>query len=337
MIATQISILHREQFEMRIMPCRRSLEALMVGLLAGIFTCSFAASAASSNGFDLSNSILPVEQIIHGGPPRDGIPALSNPKLVKPAQAGYLQPGDRVIGIELLGETRAYPIPILNWHEIVNDTIAGQRFAITYCPLCGTAVAFDASIDGKPTDFGVSGLLYNSDVLLYDRATESLWSQILGQSIAGVRVGTKLTPIPISHTTWRDWQASHPDTLVLSADTGHIRDYSRDPYAGYEQSRRTYFAVNNAAPDSYHPKEIVVGLGVDGIYKAYPFIELDKQGKRRFSDSLNGSSFDFDWDSENRSITITDNAGRAVAGIQGFWFAWFAFHPDTQVFKAADR
>jgi len=276
-----------------------------------------------------------VEQILHGGPPRDGIPALSDPKLVKPAQAGYLQPGDRVVGIELHGEARAYPIPILNWHEIVNDAIGAQRFAITYCPLCGTAVAFDASIDGAPTDFGVSGLLYNSDVLLYDRATESLWSQILGKSIAGVRVGKTLTPIPVSHTTWRDWQEKHPDTLVLSEDTGHFRDYSRDPYAGYEQSRYTYFAVNHEAPDNYHPKEIVVGLGVDEIYKAYPFIELDKQGKQRFSDSLNGRSFNFDWDSENRSITITDDTGSAVAAIQGFWFAWFAFHPDTQVFKAA--
>jgi len=321
---------------MRLRPSGKPRILLLTGLVIGLFAYKFAASANPTNGFDLANSTLPVEQILPGGPPRDGIPALSDPKLVRPAQAGYLKPGDRVVGIELHGEARAYPIPILNWHEIVNDAIDGQRFAITYCPLCGTALAFDASVDGEPTDFGVSGLLYNSDVLLYDRATESLWSQILGQAVAGERVGKKLTPIPISHTTWRDWQEKHPDTLVLSEDTGHFRDYSRDPYAGYEQSRYTYFAVNHEAPDNYHPKEIVVGLGVDGIYKAYPFIELDKQGKRRFSDSVNGRSFNFDWDSENRSITITDNAGKAVAGIQGFWFAWFAFHPDTQVFKAAD-
>jgi hypothetical protein len=321
---------------MRLKPPGKSRILVLAGLLIGLFAYQFAASAGPTNGFDLSNSVLPVEQILHGGPPRDGIPALSDPKLVKPEQAGYLRPGDRVVGILLHGKARAYPIPILNWHEIVNDEIDGQRFAVTYCPLCGTAVAFDASIDGEPTDFGVSGLLYNSDVLLYDRASESLWSQILGQSVAGVRVGKKLTPIPVSHTTWRDWQEKHPDTLVLSDATGHSRDYSRDPYAGYEQSRYTYFAVNNEAPDNYHPKEIVVGLGVDGIYKAYPFIELDKQGKRRFSDSVNGRSFNFAWDSENRSVTITDNAGKAVAGIQGFWFAWFAFHPDTQLFKAAD-
>jgi hypothetical protein len=294
----------------------------------------FTASAGPDNGFDLSNSTLPDDQILHGGPPRDGIPAISDPKLIKAADATYLKPDDRIVGILLHGEARAYPISILNWHEIVNDKIAEQHFAVTYCPLCGTAVAFDATIDGEPTEFGVSGLLYNSDVLLYDRATESLWSQILSQSVAGKRVGKKLTVLPISHTTWRDWSQKYPGSLVMSDDTGHSRDYSRDPYAGYEKSRSTYFAVNNQAPDNYHPKEVVVGLSIDGVYKAYPFIELEKQDKERFSDSINGTSFEFEWDGDNRSITITDKSGKAVASIQGFWFAWFAFHPDTEIYKA---
>lgn len=321
---------------MRLMPAKKSRILVLAGLLMGLFAYKYAISAGATNGFDLSNSLLPVEQIFHGGPPRDGIPALSNPKLIKAAQAEYLQSTDRVVGVVLHGEARAYPIAILNWHEIVNDEINGQHFAVTYCPLCGTAVAFEASIDGKATDFGVSGLLYNSDVLLYDRETESLWSQILGKSVAGKRVGKHLTPIPISHTTWRDWRSKHPATQVMSDETGHFRDYGRNPYAGYEESRSTYFAVNNEAPDTYHPKEVVVGLGIDGIYKAYPFIELDKQGKRRFSDSVNGTNFNFEWDSDNRNITITDTAGKPVASIQGFWFAWFAFHPDTEVFRAAD-
>ncbi len=320
---------------MCLFPSRKTRILALVALLLGLLGYyRFAISAGPDNGFDLSNSTLPREQILHGGPPRDGIPALSDPKLIAADKADYLQPTSRVVGIEINGEARAYPIPILNWHEIVNDTVDGKRIAITYCPLCGTAVAFDASVGGKATDFGVSGLLYNSDVLLYDRATESLWSQIMNQAISGPRVGTKLTAIPISHTTWRAWLADYPDTLVLSDDTGYSRDYGRDPYAGYEESRFTYFAVNNEAPDNYHPKEVVLGLEVDGVYKAYPFIELDKQGKSRFSDSVNGARFDFAWDSENRSVSITDSDGKPVAGLQGFWFAWFAFHPDTQVFKA---
>jgi len=320
---------------MRLIPSKKTGILALVGILLGVVVYKFAISAGSSNGFDLSNATLPREEILHGGPPRDGIPALSSPKLIPALDAEYLEPTDRVVGITLKNQSRAYPIAILNWHEIVNDEIDGQRFAITYCPLCGTAVAFDATIDGQPTDFGVSGLLYNSDVLLYDRDTESLWSQILGKSISGKRVGKSLTAIPISHTTWRDWLEQHPETMVLSDDTGFSRDYQRDPYAGYEESRYTYFAVNNEAPDSYHPKEIVLGLGIDGLYKAYPFIELDKQGKSRFSDTVNGKRFDFAWDTANRSVTVTDADGRPVAGIQGFWFAWFAFHPDTEIFKAA--
>jgi len=318
---------------MHLMPSKKTGILALVGILLGVLVYKFAISAGPSNGFDLSNATLPREEILHGGPPRDGIPALSSPKLIAAVDAEYLKPTDRVVGVTLKDQSRAYPIAILNWHEIVNDEIDGQRFAVTYCPLCGTAVAFDATIDGRPTDFGVSGLLYNSDVLLYDRDTESLWSQILSESVSGKRVGQKLTPIPISHTTWRDWLEQHPDTMVLSDDTGHSRDYQRDPYAGYEESRHTYFAVNNEAPDSYHPKEIVVGLEVDGVYKAYPFIELDKQGKSQFSDNVNGTRFNFAWDTENRSITITDTGGQKVASIQGFWFAWFAFHPGTEIFK----
>jgi len=319
---------------MRLMTSKKSRVITLCGMLLGAIVLSFTLSAGSSNGFDLSNSSLPPEQILSGGPPRDGIPAISDPRLIAAGAADYLKPTDRVVGISLKGQSRAYPIAILNWHEIVNDEIDGRRFAVTYCPLCGTAVAFDATIDGSPTDFGVSGLLYNNDVLLYDRDTESLWSQILSEAISGERVGTKLTTLPVSHTTWRDWREKHPDTLVLSDDTGHFRDYQRNPYAGYEKSRSTFFAVNNAAPDYYHPKEVVLGLGIDGVYKAYPFVELEKQGKSRFNDKVNGYRFSFIWDSTNRSITITDSNGQQVAGIQGFWFAWFAFHPDTEVYKA---
>jgi hypothetical protein len=319
---------------MRHLPPMKIRVLALAGILLGVMFYKAAISAGPSNGFDLSNSILPRDEILHGGPPRDGIPALSNPKMIAAIDVDYLADNDRVVGITLNGKSRAYPIAILNWHEIVNDEIGNKRFAVTYCPLCGTAVAFDSSIDGKSTDFGVSGLLYNSDVLLYDRDTESLWSQIMSQSVSGVRVGKQLTRIPISHTSWKDWRTRNPNTLVLSEDTGLHRDYQRNPYEGYEKSRHTYFSVNNKAPDNYHPKEVVVGVEVNGIYKAYPFIELDKNSQPRFDDTVNGVSFTFEWDSANRHISITDTDGKPVAAIQGFWFAWFAFHPNTQVFKS---
>jgi hypothetical protein len=295
---------------MRLMPSKKTRILAIVGILLGVVVYKFAVSAGPSNGFDLSNATLPRDQILRGGPPRDGIPALTDPELIAAMDAEYLEPTDRVVGITLKGQSRAYPIAILNWHEIVNDEIDGQRFAVTYCPLCGTAVAFDATIDGTPTDFGVSGLLYNSDVLLYDRNTESLWSQILSKAVSGKRVGEALTPIPISHTTWRDWLAKHPDTLVLSDDTGHFRDYQRDPYAGYEESRYTYFAVNNKSPDNYHPKEIVVGLGIDGVYKAYPFIELDKQGGKEFGHGMGRRGILFEFYFSCRQGCKRRNGGR---------------------------
>jgi len=305
--------------------------ALLLGFLAVYFT----ASAGSKNGFDVSNASIPVDEILAGGPPKDGIPALSSPILLDAVDATNMQPNDRILGIELDGIARAYPISILNWHEIVNDQINDQQYAVTYCPLCGTGVAFYSDVAGKVTEFGVSGLLYNSDVLLYDRNTNSLWSQILGEAVAGKLLGEKLKPIPISHTTWRDWIAQHPDTKVLSTETGYSRDYDRNPYAGYERSRQLYFSVNNTAPDNYHPKEQVIGLEFNGVYKAYPFVELEKHGQSRFKDTVNGISVTIAWDSTNQSVILSDNNGVKIAGIQGFWFAWFAFHPDTLVFQAS--
>jgi hypothetical protein len=322
--------------DMQFIPKRKTRILILVVILVGSASYQFSNAAGQTNGFDLSNATLPSAEIMHGGPPRDGIPALSNPKLIKPGQADYLSDGDRIVGITINGQSRAYPIGILNWHEIVNDKIDNQSFAITYCPLCGTAVAFDASINGQVTEFGVSGLLYNSDVLLYDRQTESLWSQIMQQSIAGKRVGQKLRAIPISHTSWRDWLNKHPNTLVMSDDTGFSRDYQRDPYSGYETSRSTYFAVNNQAPDNYHPKELVMGIEVEGVYKAYPFVEMEQAGRPTFTDTVNGRELVFNWDSRNRAVTVFDTSGKQLAGIQGFWFAWFAFHPETSVFKASD-
>jgi hypothetical protein len=308
---------------------------ILAVLLLGLVAINFTATAGSKNGFDVSNASIPVDEILAGGPPKDGIPALSDPELIDALDATYLQPNDRILGIEIDGIARAYPISILNWHEIVNDQINDQQFAVTFCPLCGTGVAFSSNVAGKVTEFGVSGLLYNSDVLLYDKNTESLWSQIMGVAISGALVGEKLKPIPISHTTWRDWLAQHPDTRVLSTETGHARDYARNPYAGYEQSRQLYFGVNNKAPENYHPKEQVFGLEFNGVYKAYPFAELEKHGKPRFKDSVNGISVTIDWDSKNQSVIILNSDGVKIAGIQGYWFAWFAFHPDTLVFEAS--
>jgi hypothetical protein len=291
---------------------------------------------AADNAFDLRESLIPADEIHAGGPPRDGIPALTDPEFVLAAQADYLAPDDRVLGLKLDGEARAYPIAILNWHEIVNDRIGGRAVAVTYCPLCGTGVAFDALHEGRRLDFGVSGLLYNSDVLLYDRQTESLWSQIKKQAVTGPMKGQRLRALPTTHTTWRAWRASHPDTLVLSTDTGHARNYSRDPYGDYAAERGLYFPVS-ARSNRYHPKEWVLGLELNGEAKAYPFSELSSSARTDIQDRVGGRKVEIRFDPANRSATAHAPDGEQLPAITGFWFAWYAFHPDTAVFTADRR
>jgi hypothetical protein len=292
------------------------------------------AAASSKNGFDLSNSLINPDEILSGGPPKDGIPAIDKPRFLPGSAASFMHPEDRVLGIEMNDSAKAYPIRILNWHEIVNDHIGDNSFAITYCPLCGTGVAFSSAVNGRMLNFGVSGLLYNSDVLLYDRNTDSLWSQIMGQAISGPMAGQRLTPLAISHTTWRAWLAEHPGTSVLSTDTGFRRNYKRDPYAGYEKSRNLYFATSRKAPSTYHPKERVLGLQNGSSYRAYPFIELNKLGKSSFKDMLNGTEYLVRWNAANQSGSIHTADGTMIPTIQSYWFAWFTFHPETEVFKA---
>lgn len=299
---------------------------------AGLILTIHASFAAPNNGFNLDNALIDSNQILAGGPPKDGIPAIDDPGFIKAAEAGNMRAEDRILGINYDGVSKAYPIAILNWHEIVNDKIHDFHFAITYCPLCGTGVAFSSGMGGKILSFGVSGLLYNSDVLLYDRQTESLWSQILSQAVSGEFKGSRLTRLPLTHTNWSDWVKTHPDTLVLSEDTGYSRDYRSNPYAGYEKSRSLYFQVSIQAPSTYHPKERVLGLQVGKRFKAYPFSEIDKAKQSVISDEFAGRHFTIHWDRDSQQAALKDSSGERIAAIEGFWFAWFAFHPDTEVF-----
>ena len=282
------------------------------------------------NGFDVSDALVPENEILAGGPPRDGIPAIDEPRFVTAHAASFLKGEDRILGLRLNGVTRAYPVAILNWHEIVNDRLAGEPVTVTYCPLCGTGIAYRAMATGQTLTFGVSGLLYNSDMLLYDRNTESLWSQIMHQSISGPMKSMQLEAIPLQHTRWSDWKRRYPRTEVLSTDTGFNRDYSADPYRGYAQSRKIWFPVQ-AQDDRFHPKETVLGVELDGQFKAYPFSELEKSAAR-MQDSLAGRKIVVQYDPENRSATAAHVNGNKLPAVTAFWFAWYAFQPDTDVY-----
>lgn len=287
----------------------------------------------TENGFDLADSLVPVDEIHLGGPPRDGIPSIDDPQFIGADDADFLTDDDRVLGLFHEGRARAYPIAILNWHEVVNDRIDDAAVAVTYCPLCGTGIAFDAGHTDKPRSFGVSGLLYNSDMLLYDRETESLWSQIMMQAISGPAKGERLKPLPLQHTTWRAWREQHPQTRVLSTDTGFKRDYGSNPYPGYADSTDLYFPVS-ASSRRYHAKELVLGLEIDGRFKAYPFTELSRNDSPRINDSIAGRRISIEFDRENRSATAFDDSGRILPAVTSYWFAWHGFHPDGAVYTA---
>ena len=202
---------------------------------------------------------------------QDCIPAITNPQFDSAAAASkWLYTSDVVFGISYRGVKRAYPQRILNWHEIVNDTIAGGPVLVTFCPLCGSALAFHRMMDGHAVAFGVSGLLYNSDLIMYDRRTGSLWQQFTGQAIVGsaVQRNEQFKELPITTTTWRTWKHAHPTTEVLSRRTGYDRDYDQYPYGSYEQDNELYFGIQHS--DRRLPlKTVVYGIEVAGAAKAY--------------------------------------------------------------------
>ena len=304
-----------------------------LSVVCGVLLLALEAKAVSKNGFDLDQASVDPEEILRGGPPRDGIPALDSPKFVPTSAVDFLSADDRLLTLNLNGVSKAYPIKILNWHEIVNDQLGGQAVAVTWCPLCGSGVVFDALVAGERRSFGVSGLLYQSDVLLYDRQSESLFSQLAAEAVSGALVGTRLKTVSVGYSQWEAWRQRYPDGLVLSTDTGHRRDYERNPYSGYEQSRQLYFAVNNSAPPLLHPKARVFGLSYRGVSKAYPLSALEQLGGGEFEDQLGDHAIKLSWDSDLGELRALAPDGEALVATMAFWFAWFTFNPTASVYQ----
>jgi hypothetical protein len=209
---------------------------------------------------DFPTPLVDPAEIISGGPPPDGIPAIDQPRFQRVEDIDWLDDAEAVLSVTVKGETRGYPVQILTWHEIVNDTIAGVPIAATYCPLCNSGVAFDRLVDGRVLDFGTSGLLYASNLVMYDRQTESLWPQLTGEASVGVLTGEKLESIPMIPVAWRDFRQAHPDAWVLSRDTGYDRFYGKNPYLGYDDPD-TGLPFDPGTDDSrLEPKERIVAI-----------------------------------------------------------------------------
>jgi len=288
-----------------------------------------------SGGFDLRSAVIPVNEIFAGGPPKDGIPALSDPEMLPADAARYLQPTDRVAGVALGGEARAYPLRILTQHEIVNDTVGKVPVAVTYCPLCDSVAVFDRRTALGLREFGVSGLLYNSNVLMYDRGgrPESLWSQMAGAGVSGPAGRVVLKTLPVDLTTWQDWVRRHPETKVLSTRTGHGRDYTRNPYRAYFATGRLMFPVRRT-DRRLPPKTPVLGIWVEHQAKAYPVSVFGRQA-RTVQQQLGGKRLTIAFDPEAQSLRVV-KADEGVEWVYAFWFAWYAFRPQTALFTGRE-
>ena len=218
---------------------------------------------------------VPLREISTGGPGKDGIRPIDKPVFVPASDPPpYMRDDEPVVSLELHGEARAYPLAILIGHEIVNDTVGDVPVTITYCPLCNSAVVFDRRLGGLVLDFGTTGNLRNSDLVMWDRQTESWWQQITGEAIVGELTGSRLTFVPAQVISWADFRAAYPEGLLLIRDTGSLRDYDRPPYGGYDLSESRPFLFRGAIDPRLNAVERVLTLDIGGEAVAYPFALL---------------------------------------------------------------
>lgn len=228
---------------------------------------------------DFSKHNVPYNEIFSGGVPRDGIPPIDNPKFVAVAEAGdWLEDLEPVIALEIEGEAKAYPLQILTWHEIVNDAVGGVPVAVTFCPLCNSALVFDRTLNGEVYDFGVSGNLRNSDLIMWDRQTQTWWQQLTGEAIVGELTGTQLDILPATIAAWQDFRDIYPEGMVLSRDTGHGREYGKNPYVGYDEVGQSPFLFFGEEDERLLPTERVAALTVGQTAVAFPFSFLESEG-----------------------------------------------------------
>jgi hypothetical protein len=310
-----------------------------------------------------------LDEVVWGGVKKDGIPSLDNPAMIPAVAARYLDEQDVIFGVSINGVHHAYPLRIMNWHEMLNAVIGGAPASLSYCTLCGAAVLYETTVNGVTYDFGSSGLLYRSNKLMYDRQTNSLWSSLHGEPVIGSLAGQglKLKRLYVVRTTWGEWRRLHPTTMVLDKKTGFNRNYAEGAaYADYFASDETMFPV--AWRDKrLKAKEWIYGIIIDGISKAFPLRALrsgpiahdrvankeivlicdstrlsvrayESKGHRFVAKKENGNLVDEaedEWLIEEEKLTrLADNEElERLPGHLAYWFGWYAFFPKTAVYE----
>ncbi|ROQ21420.1 uncharacterized protein DUF3179 [Marinimicrobium koreense] len=335
-------------------------------------------SSGSGGGSDDNGStpesgewLIPESEVLDGGPGKDGIPAISDPNYLAASQARYLDDSDLVVGVNLKGEVRAYPHRILDWHEIINEHFGDTPYSISYCPLTGSALLWEGRSEAADPTYGVSGLLFNSNLILYDRETDSYWSQMLAESVRGPRAGEEARRLAVVETTWGNWRAMYPDSQVMDTQTGFSRDYNRYPYGSFRTDNNLIFPVSDR-DERLHLKTRVLGVRIGEFSKVYPIENFTEQVEvinevndgyvvvgssgRNFAMAFNavlddGTQLTFEAVAdgpvvmEDQEGTRWDIFGRAQSGMRegeqlepmfsyiAYWFAWAAFFPGAEVYE----
>lgn len=310
-----------------------TLPALLLALLATAAHANPARWAAEWPQTDFSRTTVDFAEIFSGGPPKDGIPAIWEPAFIPANDDRRLDPREPVLTYEHPGEAaRAYPVRYLMWHEIVNDVVAGLPIAVTYCPLCNSAMVFDARVDGVAHSFGVSGLLRHSDMIMYDRETQSWWQQAVGEGVVGEHAGARLRQLPGWMESWAEFRARNPEGLVMDEPEWR-RAYGSNPYVGYDTSARPFLYQGENPPHRINPLARVVRVE----NRAWTFERLRATGEIREAGVVltwrpgQASALDSRTIAEGRdvgTVRVRDAAGRDLPHDIPFAFAFHAFHPD---------
>ncbi|MFC1653502.1 DUF3179 domain-containing protein [Patescibacteria group bacterium] len=262
-------------------------------------------------------------QLLSGGPEKDGIPSLSDPKFIDTEDVSFLEDDSIGILIQVNEEERFYPFNILVWHEIVNDQIENLSVAVTFCPLCGSAIVFDRRVDDRILEFGVSGFLYESNMIMFDRQTESLWQQSTGESIMGDYLNKELSVVPAQRLSYKDVVNNHPNALIMSSKTGHSRNYTISPYGDYDNNDQFLFPTS-VKNNKFPAKEIMYVLANQKSSVAFPISNLKEGSSSTYT--VNNSTYKAT--KNNSEITVTNQKNDTIPGYYEMWFSWATQHQE---------
>lgn len=287
------------------------------------------AEADRPNGFALTGLAVERADVVAGGPPRDGIRSIDAPRFVPVAEATWVDDATPVLGVAVGSDARAYPVHLMDYHQIANDVVGGLPLAVTWDPLTGAPLAFERTVDGRVLTFGVSGLLYNAGFLMYDRETESLWSQFLGRAVSGPLAGSTLQRVRIRQEDLTSWRTRAGETRVLERPEPRKIDYRFSPFERYLVENAVRYPVK-ARDERFHAKELVLGVVAGGRARAYLGSALTREGGWA-EDVFQGRRIQIDYSTE--LSVFRWEAPEDVEVTEAYWFAWKAFHPDTEVWK----